>query len=74
MDDILQHKQNERSFNHNDEHKPDRAPRWIGAKHNGKYRDVHREERRQHEPKPKMSNITLVLSENGPQQKTSPKG
>ena len=73
MDDILERKQNERSFNHNDEHKPDSAPLWVGPKHDCKYRDVHREERRQYEPKPKMSNITIVLSENEPQQNTSPK-
>lgn len=51
MYDILQRMQNERPFSHNDEHKPDRAPRCIGPKHDGKYRDVHCEEPHQYEPK-----------------------
>jgi len=74
VDDSLERSKDGRRFNHDDEHKPDRTPRWVSLKHQHEDRQVHREESRECKPKPELSKIILMLSKKEPQQKTSPDG
>ena len=72
MDDIFQRRQEEGAFDHENEHKPDRAPRWIGLKHDGKCSDMHHQKGRKGEPKSAIPKITLVLSEDKLEESTGP--
>jgi hypothetical protein len=72
VDDIFQRNQEEWAFDHENEHKPDHAPRWIGPKHDRKCSDMHHQKGGKGEPKSAMPKITLVLSEDKPEESTGP--
>jgi hypothetical protein len=73
VNDILQQSQNEWSFDHKDEHKPDHGPCCVSSKHNGECSNMHRKDSREGKPENTESKIIPVLSENKPEQSACPK-
>ena len=64
----MERNQDEWAFDHKNEHKPDRTPRWVSLKHDGECGDMHHEKCRKGSPERARPKITLVLPKDEPKQ------